>query len=160
MGNAVEKASESVGRDSGIVSEMMRKGICKKDSGGQDACVTEEVPFARMLGCRVRYFTDGVVIGSRAFVNKAFAKSRERFGAKHKDGARKLRGSGAPVAGAYKKSGFIARLALPGFFCPLAFPQHEQPQAMDCALEGFADETGDLPLHQPGRGSAICAGGG
>jgi hypothetical protein len=81
MGNAVEKASESVGRDSGIVSEMMRKGICKKDSGGQDACVTEEVPFARMLGCRVRYFTDGVVIGSRAFVNKAFAKSRERFGA-------------------------------------------------------------------------------
>lgn len=30
---------------------------------------------------------DGAVIGSRAFVNKAFAKSRERFGSKRRDGA-------------------------------------------------------------------------
>jgi len=52
-----------------------------------------------MLRCRVRYFTDGAVIGSRSFVNEAFAAARERFGPRRQDGARKLRGSGAPAAG-------------------------------------------------------------
>jgi hypothetical protein len=52
-----------------------------------------------MLRCRVRYFTDGAVIGSRGFVNEAFVAARERFGARRKDGARKLRGSGAAAAG-------------------------------------------------------------
>jgi len=44
---------------------------------------------------RVRYFTDGAVIGSKAFVNEAFAGARERFSEKRKDGARRMRGSGA-----------------------------------------------------------------
>ena len=99
MGNAVEKVSESAGRDGKMERRILRKGIRKQEGGGQDARATEEVPFARMLRCRVRYFTDGAVIGGRAFVNEAFAKSRERFGARRRDGARKLRGSGAPVAG-------------------------------------------------------------
>jgi abortive infection bacteriophage resistance protein len=38
--------------------------------------------------------------------------------------------------------------------------EHEQPKAMDCAVEGFADEAGDLPLHLAGGGSGFCAGGG
>ena len=40
---------------------------------------------------RVRYFTDGAVLGTRAFVNKIFTTFRERFGGKRKDGARRLR---------------------------------------------------------------------
>lgn len=55
------------------------------------------IPFGKMLRCRIRYFTDGAVIGSRSFVNEAFAKARERFGPKRKDGARKLKGSAAPA---------------------------------------------------------------
>jgi hypothetical protein len=47
-----------------------------------------------MLRCRVRYFTDGAVIGSRDFVNEAFAAARERFTEKRKDGARRMKGSG------------------------------------------------------------------
>ena len=39
------------------------------------------------------------MIGSRVFVNEAFAAARERFGSKRKDGARKLRGNGAAAAG-------------------------------------------------------------
>jgi hypothetical protein len=54
---------------------------------------------AAMLRRRVRYFTDGAVIGSRDFVNEAFAGARERFTARRKDGARRMRGSGAPAAG-------------------------------------------------------------
>lgn len=48
---------------------------------------------------RVRYFTDGAVIGSKEFVNEAFANARERFGTKRKDGARKLKGGGAVASG-------------------------------------------------------------
>ena len=41
--------------------------------------------------CRVRYFTDGAVIGSRAWVNQVFAENRQRFGPKRQDGARKFK---------------------------------------------------------------------
>jgi putative transposase len=61
--------------------------------------VLGDLGVTRMLHCRLRYFTDGAVIGSREFVNEAFAQSRERFGPKRKDGARKLRGAGAAAAG-------------------------------------------------------------
>jgi hypothetical protein len=44
------------------------------------------------LRCRVRYFTEGAVIGSRAYVNEVFGALRERFGASRKTGARLLRG--------------------------------------------------------------------
>jgi hypothetical protein len=40
----------------------------------------------------VRYFTDGAVVGSRGFVNEVFAKSRDRFSAKRKTGARLMGG--------------------------------------------------------------------
>ena len=66
---------------------------------GQNETVLSELGMAKMLRCRVRYFTDGAVIGSKAFVNEAFAASRERFGAKRKDGARKMRGAGSAAAG-------------------------------------------------------------
>ena len=59
-----------------------------------------ELSVGKMLRCRVRYFTDGAVIGSRGFVNEAFVAARERFGSQRKEGARKLRGSGAAAAGA------------------------------------------------------------
>jgi REP element-mobilizing transposase RayT len=52
---------------------------------------------AKMLYCRIRYFTDGAVIGSKAFVNEAFASARDRFGPKRKDGARKLKGDATPA---------------------------------------------------------------
>jgi REP element-mobilizing transposase RayT len=61
--------------------------------------VLKDLGIARMLRCRVRYFTDGAVIGSKEFVNEAFANARERFGPKRKDGARKLKGAGATASG-------------------------------------------------------------
>jgi putative transposase len=47
---------------------------------------------------RVRYFIDGAVIGSRAYVNEVFEKCRERFGERRTSGARKMRGGAAPAA--------------------------------------------------------------
>ncbi len=45
-----------------------------------------------LLRCRVRYFSDGMILGSRAFVDDVFEHRRVCFGAKRKTGARKMRG--------------------------------------------------------------------
>jgi hypothetical protein len=44
-----------------------------------------------LLQCRVRYLTDGVVMGTRSFVEEVFAKHREQFGLKRKTGARPMK---------------------------------------------------------------------
>ena len=44
-------------------------------------------------------FTDGGVIGSKAFVDDAFAGARERITETRKDGARRMRGNGKAAAG-------------------------------------------------------------
>ena len=46
---------------------------------------------SEVLRCRVRYFSDGVALGSRAFVEEVFEANRGRFGQKRKTGARALR---------------------------------------------------------------------
>ena len=51
---------------------------------------------AELVRLRVRYFTDGVVLGSQAFVEGIFEAQRERFGPKRKDGARRMAESDAP----------------------------------------------------------------
>jgi REP element-mobilizing transposase RayT len=46
---------------------------------------------ADLLLCRVRWFSDGVAIGSKGFVEGVFNGCRSYFGAKRKTGARKIR---------------------------------------------------------------------
>jgi REP element-mobilizing transposase RayT len=46
---------------------------------------------ADLLRCRVRWFSDGVAIGSKGFVEGVFKGCRNHFGAKRKNGARKIR---------------------------------------------------------------------
>ena len=46
---------------------------------------------AQLLRCRVRYFSDGVAIGSRGFIEEVFGLRRDCFGTRRKDGARPIR---------------------------------------------------------------------
>jgi REP element-mobilizing transposase RayT len=46
---------------------------------------------AELRCCRVRWFSDGVAIGGKSFVEGVFQGCREFFGAKRKDGARRIR---------------------------------------------------------------------
>ncbi|MEO7099254.1 MAG: hypothetical protein ABI162_07820, partial [Luteolibacter sp.] len=95
---AVEKLEVKVGPDGGNEVKRTRKGMSaievnrEKERQGR-------VSLGKMLRCRVRYFTDGAVIGSRSFVDEVFLKSRERFSTKRKNGARKLRGDALPASG-------------------------------------------------------------
>jgi hypothetical protein len=59
----------------------------------------QDVALRQILRWRIRYFSDGVAIGSRAFVERLFNESRDRFGAKRKNGSRKLRGAASQAAG-------------------------------------------------------------
>jgi len=66
----------------GVDRERMREVL---DSGGK-------LSYQDVLRCRVRYFSDGMVLGSRAFVEDVFGRRRSFFGAKRKTGARVMRG--------------------------------------------------------------------
>ena len=55
-----------------------------------------ELGLGQVLRLRVRHFTDGVILGSRGFVNEMFIRHRDRFGPRRKDGARPIRGVPLP----------------------------------------------------------------
>ena len=46
---------------------------------------------AALLRCRVRYFTDGLVLGSKSYVDGVFAHYRSHFGPRRTSGAQALR---------------------------------------------------------------------
>jgi len=58
-----------------------------------------ELSVGEVLRLRIRHMTDGVVLGSKGFVDGVWLAHRERFGAKRRSGARPIRGAGAPLAG-------------------------------------------------------------
>jgi hypothetical protein len=72
--------------------EVVRRGV------GKEAVERERKRGGKMgrfemLRCRMRQAVDGLVWGSREFVDEVFEARRERFGPKRKDGARKIRGT-------------------------------------------------------------------
>jgi hypothetical protein len=102
----VERTREVVNPEGERVTEVVRKGMRgERGSGDSNESLEQVVPatghvaLRQLLRWKVRYFTDGAVIGSRAFVDGLFAQCRERFGAKRKSGARKMRGQAAGAAG-------------------------------------------------------------
>ncbi|NJM38726.1 MAG: chemotaxis protein CheW [Akkermansiaceae bacterium] len=94
----------SLGKNAGRATvRKTNKCITKNDAElletkGNETCL-DDLNLTKMLRCRIRYFTDGAVIGSREFVNQAFTVARERFGPNRKDGARRLKGDAKGAAG-------------------------------------------------------------
>ena len=77
-------------KDAGQDGEGSRKGMTKER--------VQEVIKAKgklstweTLRCKVRYFTDGVAIGTKEFVEQVFKAERHRFGPNRKSGARRLK---------------------------------------------------------------------
>jgi len=87
----VSKSSKGLGQTTKNTAEMLESE--------DNETVLKDLGMAKMLRCRIRYFTDGAVIGSKEFVNEAFASARERFGPKRKDGARTMKGSASGAKG-------------------------------------------------------------
>ncbi|MFC7335849.1 transposase [Haloferula chungangensis] len=77
----------------GMKEERVHKELAAMEGRGSDLAIS------RVICHRVRYFTDGVAIGGREFVDEVFRECRERFGLRRMDGARKPRGALAELAG-------------------------------------------------------------
>ena len=90
-----KKSGRAVEEKRGLVTKNTAELLESDDK----ETVLPDLGMAAMLRCRVRYFTDGAVIGSKAFVNEAFANARARFGPRRKDGARAMRGNGSAAKG-------------------------------------------------------------
>jgi putative transposase len=111
MGLALERKSGRAGEEVKAAKEKRLRAVTAKSlQGGEkpdpnatkiddNDTVLAELREAEMLLYRIRYFTAGAVIGSKAFVNEAFAAARERFSANRKDGARAMKGAAAAAKG-------------------------------------------------------------
>ena len=95
-----EKTREVLNRQGERVTEVVRKGMKTEKAAAERERLTagRDVALRQMLRWKVRYFTDGAAVGSRAFVDGLYAQCRERFGAKRKSGARKMRGKATGAA--------------------------------------------------------------
>lgn len=82
-----EKGAEVKDREGTVVkigfSEEQRDAV--RDAQGN-------LPLVAYLSHRVRYLTDGVVLGTKAFVESVFKERREWFSAHRQSGARRLKG--------------------------------------------------------------------
>jgi REP element-mobilizing transposase RayT len=110
LGLALERKSGQAGVEVNSAKQKKLSAVTKKSlKGGEkpdpDAVklddndtVLPEMRMAEMLRHRIRYFSAGAIIGSKAFVNEAFASARERFSERRKDGARRMKGNAAAAA--------------------------------------------------------------
>ena len=97
-----ERLKEVVSPEGTLEVKVVRKGMKATDAAAELARLEgggRDIPMARMLRHRIRYFTAGAVVGSRGFVDEVFSSCRHRFGPKRKSGARKFRGDCAAAAG-------------------------------------------------------------
>ncbi|MCF7733942.1 MAG: transposase [Akkermansiaceae bacterium] len=101
LAEGMEKLREEVDAEGKLQVKVVRRGMKKEVSAEEMARLERrrDLQMRQMLRYRVRYFSDGLVIGSRGFVDGVFKACRERFSARRTSGARKLRGAGAPAAG-------------------------------------------------------------
>ncbi len=83
----------------GLGEERVEASTGKQVRRGMTADAVREVMASdgkltrsELLRCRLRYFTDGLVIGSKAFVEGFFQEKREFFSDKRRDGSRRMRG--------------------------------------------------------------------
>ncbi|MDZ4199606.1 MAG: hypothetical protein U1E27_10030, partial [Kiritimatiellia bacterium] len=74
-------SGEKIEGKAGFEPEQVKKVL---EEGG-------ELSLAQALRCRVRYFSDGVALGSKEYVESVFQSHRGYFSAKRKTGARPMR---------------------------------------------------------------------
>jgi putative transposase len=76
----------------GHVEVAGKKGKVSRDLLLETLKQNGQLPRSELLRLRVRYFSDGLVLGTEAFVEDVFEQFHSHFGEKRKSGARALRG--------------------------------------------------------------------
>lgn len=101
VAEGVEQAEERPGGKKlrVVIQKGRKRESAEEELVSLDEQQARDFQISKVVRCRIRYFTDGVVIGSREFVNDAFKLNRPHFSKKRKDGARKPRGALQDLAG-------------------------------------------------------------
>ncbi|MEZ0387581.1 MAG: chemotaxis protein CheW, partial [Verrucomicrobium sp.] len=82
---------EEVRDGHGPGNQVLRKGIAH-ERVEQVRAQEGRLTLSETLRCRIRYFTRGVALGRREFVDGFFEARRDQFGARRTKGARPMRG--------------------------------------------------------------------
>lgn len=77
-----EGRNDRKGNGNVIKGELLQE---MEDNGG-------ELPRAKLLRLKIRYFSDGVVLGRTEYVEKIFERFRSQFGKRRRTGSREMRG--------------------------------------------------------------------
>ena len=86
IGRRYRKVLFGVGEETSIRAGLSREAVDRVwREGGK-------LSLQQLLRCRVRYFTDGLAIGSSEFIERLFEAERGRFSPSRQTGARRLRG--------------------------------------------------------------------
>jgi hypothetical protein len=93
LGEGIEAGEAEKARERQAGRRVFRRGL-DREKALAELRSGKDLSQAELLRCRVRYFSDGLVLGSREFVEQAFEAKRDWFGRKRKTGAR-----GLPVEG-------------------------------------------------------------
>ena len=70
----------------------VRKGVDRAKAAAELQKTDGEMGEPTRLRTPVRYFSDGVTIAGKEFVESVFQTFRDRFGKRRKEGARRMRG--------------------------------------------------------------------
>ena len=73
----------------GVVHQRVRCGF-KREEVAKVLASGGKISFGESMLCRVRYYNDGIAVGSRVFLEDIFGKTKGRFGEKRKSGARPI----------------------------------------------------------------------
>ena len=76
-------------------AKVVKRGVTTESARAVLAAGGKLSP-AELVRLRVRYFTDGVVLGSKAFVEQVFTTQRDEFSPKRKQGSRRIAQSETP----------------------------------------------------------------
>jgi len=96
MGMALGRKSGRAEVDKSLIKQGQSSAEAVAGGGHENDTVLPTLGVAGSLRRRIRYFTDGAVIGSREFVDEVFLAAREQFSARRKSGARRMRGGSGP----------------------------------------------------------------
>jgi hypothetical protein len=86
VGPRYRKLLFGIGEESSVRAGLSRDAVSKVWSNGG------KLSLAQLLRCRIRYFTDGLAVGSESFIESVFKVGRSAFSKQRKTGARRLRG--------------------------------------------------------------------
>jgi putative transposase len=88
VGPRYRKVMFGIGEETSVRAGISREEVARVWAEG--GVMTLE----QLLRCTVRYLSDGLAIGTGAFVEKIFESARGAFSAKRETGARKMKGGG------------------------------------------------------------------